>query len=79
MKNGRMNTARDSVKVKGETIQGTLHSRSVDQFKDQLIAKALYVFHNDDNWFSMDLTAFISPRVLLETGSLTNCPKTVCT
>jgi hypothetical protein len=47
-------------------MQSTLHIRSVDQFKDQLIAKALYVFHNDDNWFSIDLTVLVRSKSLLQ-------------
>jgi hypothetical protein len=49
MKNGRMNTVQQLVIISGEDMKGTLQSKSVDQFKLQLIAKALYVFHNDDN------------------------------
>lgn len=60
-------------------MQGTLHSTSVDQFKDQLIAKALYVFHKDDNWFSMDLMPLLSLVIRYDIATLTSYLKMVCT
>jgi hypothetical protein len=38
-----------SATVGDENMQITLHRISVDQFKAQLMARALYVFHNEDN------------------------------
>jgi hypothetical protein len=38
-----------SATVSDENMQSTLHRISVDQFKAQLMARALYVFHNEDN------------------------------
>jgi hypothetical protein len=49
-----------SADMKKYQMQSTLHRRSVDQFRAQLIARAAYVFHNEDSWFSIDLSKAIN-------------------
>ena len=60
MKKGRMKTT--SGKLWNDSgCSVNVRRISVDQFRAQLIHKALYEFHVEFNWFSIDL---IDPSVL---------------